>query len=205
MRMNHYTIPPFSTILWRPTSPTYEAAVSREMYELFGTNNHTTASMPVPSVCLRLLSSCNRVFHHLMYTTQNGAIPVAKDHIPGVENVSRICSHFATTLPIPHLRQVTRAQEAAQLVEAHSHTTVTQIAHTCSSSAPCEWIDGGNIETCEAQIKCASVSTHFRNSHGIRNMNKNALIGCFWRGCRKVVGRKNFVRHIHECHLGHPR
>ncbi|KAF8423190.1 hypothetical protein L210DRAFT_3570449 [Boletus edulis BED1] len=38
-----------------------------------------------------------------------------------------------------------------------------------------------------------------------QEMKEDVLVCCQWDGCHKRLRRKNFVRHIREHHLGHPR
>jgi len=54
-------------------------------------------------------------------------------------------------------------------------------------------------------VSCDSVPTHFKKVHLIRNINESALVGCRWEWCFVDSMRKNFARHIRECHLGHIR
>lgn len=104
--------------------------------------------------------------------------------------------------------------EAVQLAEVHSHATLTapaQIDNSESSSATeqsCRWmvrdLEGGT-KICGARIThCRDVPKHFR-VHGIKKMHDKKMIDCLWSGCNEQVGRKNFVRHIRECHLNRRR
>ncbi|KAG8214376.1 hypothetical protein J3R82DRAFT_9367 [Butyriboletus roseoflavus] len=82
---------------------------------------------------------------------------------------------------------------------------LTQTSHSCSTTMPCEWLGVGNAGICGVQIKCTSISEHFRNSHRIRKSGDGTPVSCRWRGCGKRVKGRNFVRHIRECHLSHSR
>ena len=96
--------------------------------------------------------------------------------------------------------------EATEFVEACLHVTTTpQIAHSCLAVVPCQWTGEDNSETCSAQIACKRVPTHFGDTHGIRKLGRNTMVGCMWKGCLKCIKRKNFVRHVRERHLDHSR
>ncbi|KAF8423197.1 hypothetical protein L210DRAFT_831292, partial [Boletus edulis BED1] len=60
-------------------------------------------------------------------------------------------------------------------------------------------------EGCGTQITRKNVPAHFQRFHGIRKMKQDVLVCCQWEGCHKRLRRKNFVRHIREHHMGHPR
>ncbi|KAI9568483.1 hypothetical protein HD554DRAFT_2038787 [Boletus coccyginus] len=84
-------------------------------------------------------------------------------------------------------------------------TRTPRSVHSCLAVAPCQWTVGGGSEACSDHITCKSVSAHFKNTHNIRRLRADTLIRCQWKGCPKQIKRKNFVRHICECHLGHLR
>ena len=58
---------------------------------------------------------------------------------------------------------------------------------------------------CGVLTACKNVPEHFGNIHGIRKLGRDIMIDCLWDGCLKCVTRKNFVRHVRERHLDHPR
>lgn len=58
---------------------------------------------------------------------------------------------------------------------------------------------------CLGYLNCAEVPAHFRDFHGIKNLDRNHLLACNWQRCGSQVIRHNFVRHIRECHLKHDR
>jgi hypothetical protein len=87
--------------------------------------------------------------------------------------------------------------EAAQFAEVHTHS--------CLATMPCQYTGEDNSERCGVQITCKSVPAHFGDTHGVRRLGRNTKIDCLWKGCLKRVQRKNFVRHVRERHLAHPR
>ena len=79
----------------------------------------------------------------------------------------------------------------------------TTVLHTC------QWMkDDGT--PCGTLITHAISRQHFRNTHGIKNMTRNAPIPCRWFGCRPrggkdTVNRECILRHVREHHLGRRR
>lgn len=80
-----------------------------------------------------------------------------------------------------------------------------QAGHISLATVPCQWTHMGHFEACGAGITYKSDPAHFRDVHGIANLKKDAQITCLWEGCQKRIQRKNFFRHVRECHLGHCR
>ncbi|KAN0075413.1 hypothetical protein V8E55_011436 [Tylopilus felleus] len=113
---------------------------------------------------------------------------------------SAISYHFTT--PIEPVRQIKQSQDK----RSASSSTTTQKEdpkiHAPCPIASCRWLHGGWI--CMTAISCKNVSSHFK-LHGIRYMHEEEEIPCRWEGCFANVFRKNFVRHICECHLHHVR
>ena len=84
--------------------------------------------------------------------------------------------------------------------------TTRQSTHMCSVPVVCHWTCAEDLMSCCAQqVTCKSVLTHLGNQHGIKQMDRKTMIGCLWEGCHKHIQHKNFVQHVHKCHLGHPR
>ncbi|KIK95864.1 hypothetical protein PAXRUDRAFT_826596 [Paxillus rubicundulus Ve08.2h10] len=81
-------------------------------------------------------------------------------------------------------------------------------SHDCHAQFPCGWpsSDQGVTRVCGKPLSCITASEHFK-AHGIINLNKTKKVPCCWHGCRKKMEsrRSNFIRHIQESHLGHPR
>ncbi|KAG9311553.1 hypothetical protein JVU11DRAFT_7758 [Chiua virens] len=80
-------------------------------------------------------------------------------------------------------------------------------AHSCLATMPCHWTTrtDGKSKVCGAKMTCKTVPAHFRDAHSIKNVTANAQIHCRWEGCDKLVGRKNFTRHVREHHVHHHR
>ena len=96
--------------------------------------------------------------------------------------------------------------EVMEFAKAHLHVTTTpQIAHSCLATMPCQWPGEDNSQTRGAQIACKRIPAHFGDTHGIRKLGRNTMVGCMWKGCLKRLKRKNFVRHVRERHLDHAR
>ncbi|KAF8443240.1 hypothetical protein L210DRAFT_3535191, partial [Boletus edulis BED1] len=90
--------------------------------------------------------------------------------------------------------------------DTSDNSYVTGALHTHSpASIRCRWTGSGHIEGCGTQITRENVPAHFQRFHGIRKMKEDVLVCCQWDGCHKRLRRKNFVRHIREHHMGHPR
>lgn len=109
------------------------------------------------------------------------------------------------------MTQVIQTLEAPQLAEARPYATVITARINSSSSASlteqyCQWRvhDLNDVQICGARITHHDVPKHFR-IHGIKKMHDKKVIGCLWSGCNEQVGRKNFVRHVRECHLNRRR
>ncbi|KAF8123733.1 hypothetical protein EV363DRAFT_1179079 [Boletus edulis] len=68
----------------------------------------------------------------------------------------------------------------------------------------CWWHDKGTPNICGEMISCDDVPTHFKN-HGVENLHESRLLDCMWENCFVQIGRKNYVRHVRECHLYHIR
>ena len=115
-------------------------------------------------------------------------------------DVSKIFS-YVTTIPTGHVRQVIQTSEA----QLASSPTATQSAQASCPAAFCRWRDEGAPGICGSVVSCEGVPSHFRNIHGIKNMEKSELVGCRWEGCFVEVTRKNFVRHVRGRHLDHTR
>lgn len=129
---------------------------------------------------------CVRVLKHSQATEyQSQNVIEEDDSSDEIYNVSELLS--------PSLANV-------QLTEVQ-----VSLTHACSMIAPCQWVNEGTSETCGAEISCGAVIVHFRNTHGIRRLEDSAKIRCLWKGCPKRIGHKNFLRHIAEHHLRHPR
>ncbi|KAI6044425.1 hypothetical protein EDC04DRAFT_2642510 [Pisolithus marmoratus] len=58
---------------------------------------------------------------------------------------------------------------------------------------------------CLKSISCGGVPDHFRDAHGIKDLEREYRLLCGWQGCGRPLTRHNFVRHIRECHLKHSR
>ncbi|KAG6330991.1 hypothetical protein ID866_8098, partial [Astraeus odoratus] len=54
-------------------------------------------------------------------------------------------------------------------------------------------------------VTCYGIPGHFASVHGITNMSRQEHILCEWDCCWKLVSRHNWVRHLREKHLQHPR
>ncbi|KIJ08445.1 hypothetical protein PAXINDRAFT_102554 [Paxillus involutus ATCC 200175] len=78
--------------------------------------------------------------------------------------------------------------------------------HDCKAQFTCGWpsSDQGVIRVCGKPLSCKTASEHFK-AHGIINMNKKERVSCCWDGYCEESRRSNFIRHIRESHLGHPR
>lgn len=151
------------------------------METLFGTtSNYVIAEVPMTPVCFSCSLLCGCALLGLMSTT---------------------CTQSDVTSMVDH----GFISEAAQSAAVNLHTTALPTVHLCLETLPCQWASEGNSETCGAQVTCGSVPAHFRNMHRIKNLQARVPIRCLWKECSKQIKRKCFVRHIHECHLGHPR
>ncbi|KAF8552548.1 hypothetical protein OG21DRAFT_1511349 [Imleria badia] len=118
----------------------------------------------------------------------NDVFPVTEDHGPGAK-----------------LDNVIQTRENAQTAEAHSLPTKTQVAHSCLDTVNCQWTGEGSFKVCGSEITCSNVVVHLRDIHGIKKSSEDTVIYCGWEGCPKQIGRKNFVRHVREHHVGHVR
>ncbi|KAL4075419.1 hypothetical protein V8B97DRAFT_1946662 [Scleroderma yunnanense] len=70
-------------------------------------------------------------------------------------------------------------------------------------STNCLWLDTDSMP-CLTPINGDDVPEHFK-AHDIKNKKRKSGIACLWNGCRQIVTRHNFVRHIREVHLGYER
>ncbi|KAI6128546.1 hypothetical protein EV401DRAFT_893495 [Pisolithus croceorrhizus] len=70
----------------------------------------------------------------------------------------------------------------------------------------CGWRDDKG-RRCGMPISCEDCTGHFAASHGIRNIAWNVKVTCCWCPAepQKMIVRKNFLRHMKEVHLCHPR
>ena len=68
----------------------------------------------------------------------------------------------------------------------------------------CMWRTTSDSQ-CGMIVHPDTVSGHFRDHHGIKNLGGRDVIVCHWLGCGIHLARHNFVRHIREVHLGHAR
>ncbi|KAG6376844.1 hypothetical protein JVT61DRAFT_866 [Boletus reticuloceps] len=100
---------------------------------------------------------------------------------------------------------VIQGPEVAQSTAHLRVTTVGTFTHSCLATMHCQWRGEANSEPCGAQIACGDVPAHFKNAHGIKELNEDTQIYCWWEGCQKLVKRKFFVRHVRERHLRHVR
>ncbi|KAF8546374.1 hypothetical protein OG21DRAFT_1139759 [Imleria badia] len=98
-----------------------------------------------------------------------------------------------------------QTSEAVYFAEADPYVTTTQITHSCLVTVPCQWASEGNHDACGTQLACSNVPAHLGDTHGVRKLGRDTQIYCKWEGCHKWVKRRNIVRHIRECHLGHAR
>lgn len=64
----------------------------------------------------------------------------------------------------------------------------------------CLWQSPEDPLPCYEPIGLDDVPHHFK-AHGIRGMERKAIIQCYWDGCQHDVTRHNFVRHIRDIHL----
>ncbi|KAG8217271.1 hypothetical protein J3R82DRAFT_5364 [Butyriboletus roseoflavus] len=118
-------------------------------------------------------------------------------------DVSEIFSQYIT-VPTEHVRQVMRTADE-QFASARMPPTATQSGAQASCwGTLCRWPDESAPGICGAMILCNYVSAHFKY-HSIKDINESESVQCRWEQCFAVVGRKNFVRHVRECHLGHSR
>ncbi|KAI9460814.1 hypothetical protein HD554DRAFT_1565685 [Boletus coccyginus] len=85
-----------------------------------------------------------------------------------------------------------------------SFPTATWSTEPSCSWVICQWRDEAS-EICGNVISCESVPKHFRDRHEIKSGDHFRVVTCRWEWCCLNVARKNFVRHIRECHLGHIR
>ncbi|KAI9460380.1 hypothetical protein HD554DRAFT_2133395 [Boletus coccyginus] len=187
--MQGYSVPA-DMAAWR-MSPTYQNAVLREMEGLYGTPNRDSVAVPVPAVCSAVSPSCGRQaaeFHQQNYVTHGWTA----DH-DTIQVAAPVPSQIYVT-PIP-----------VQMAEGHPHITTGDNFHSCLATRLCRWTGVDDSNACNAQITCSNVPIHFRNTHGVRKMNESDPISCQWDGCHRRFIRKNFVRHIRERHLDHPR
>ncbi|KAI9453942.1 hypothetical protein HD554DRAFT_2152209 [Boletus coccyginus] len=109
-------------------------------------------------------------------------------------------NHDTITAPVPSV-----TYSPTQMGEGHPLITTTENTRSCLVVGRCQWTGVGVSEPCDVPITYQNVPAHFRDTHGIKRMNEDVLISCWWGECRKRVIRKNFVRHIRECHLDHCR
>ncbi|KAF8125808.1 hypothetical protein EV363DRAFT_1350301 [Boletus edulis] len=118
---------------------------------------------------------------------------------------AQIPSDVAPTDPFVYIRRILSPGEARD-PDTSEGSYVTGALHTHSpASICCRWTGSGNTEGCGTQITRENVPAHFQRFHGIRKMKQDVLVCCQWEGCHKRLRRKNFVRHIREHHMGHPR
>ncbi|KAI6014184.1 hypothetical protein EDC04DRAFT_2756035 [Pisolithus marmoratus] len=68
---------------------------------------------------------------------------------------------------------------------------------------PCLYLDSDG-KCCSELVTCTTVPEHFEK-HGIKDIYRGTEVICRWQGCSETCIRHNFVRHIREKHLGHPR
>ncbi|KAG6328630.1 hypothetical protein ID866_10459 [Astraeus odoratus] len=54
-------------------------------------------------------------------------------------------------------------------------------------------------------VSCYNIPSHFASNHGITRLSRETHILCEWDCCWKWVLRHNWVRHLREKHLHHPR
>ncbi|KAF8552539.1 hypothetical protein OG21DRAFT_1498328 [Imleria badia] len=129
----------------------------------------------------------------------DGILSPANDVLPVI-----VVPGHGPGLELDNVRQI---PAIAQMSEEHSTVTTTQIGHSCSVTLPqaCQWTRKGRSEACGAEITYRSIPAHFGDAHEIKNLKKDARIYCLWKGCHKQIQRKNFARHLRECHLGYRR
>ncbi|KAI6030313.1 hypothetical protein EDC04DRAFT_2711356 [Pisolithus marmoratus] len=75
--------------------------------------------------------------------------------------------------------------------------------HANCAAVLCRYPGSGGTP-CSQPITCGTVPEHFEH-HGVKSLYRGKLVDCQWEGCSETCIRHNFVRHIREKHLGHPR
>ncbi|KAG6379183.1 hypothetical protein JVT61DRAFT_11626 [Boletus reticuloceps] len=125
--------------------------------------------------------------------------PADESHGPGerLMDVNEMPSH-PIAISIEQVRRVTQATER-QLASPPSTTRAS------CPTALCRWRDEGAANICGDAIPCNDVPAHFKYDHAIENINEYLLVDCRWEMCFTKVVRKNFARHVRECHLLHVR
>ncbi|KAN0075414.1 hypothetical protein V8E55_011437 [Tylopilus felleus] len=120
--------------------------------------------------------------------------------IPGsIVNEYRGCDAHTDTSEV---KQIPQGQSASS--STANRTAVPKIKVSCPA-APCLWFCEGRVpKICGVAISCEDVPTHFK-LHGIKTISEEKEVPCIWENCFANIVRKNFVRHIRECHLGHVR
>ncbi|KAI6110120.1 hypothetical protein F5141DRAFT_1292300 [Pisolithus sp. B1] len=69
---------------------------------------------------------------------------------------------------------------------------------------PCKYWSP-NATSCNVPINCGSAPEHLRLVHDVRDISRTDQVICAWTEYGQSVLRNNFVRHVREKHLGHPR
>ncbi|KAI6022394.1 hypothetical protein BKA83DRAFT_1196241 [Pisolithus microcarpus] len=78
-----------------------------------------------------------------------------------------------------------------------------------SQFASCPWTlclstDHHGI-VCWEPIDCETVPSHFRDKHGFVGLPHYKKLDCQWQGCERQLATQNYMRHVRERHLRHPR
>ncbi|KIJ17091.1 hypothetical protein PAXINDRAFT_98173 [Paxillus involutus ATCC 200175] len=109
-----------------------------------------------------------------------------------------------------------RADLAAASPPSALPGTLETTRHDCEAQFACGWLSESGQSVCGKPFSCKTAPDHFKE-HGITKKNKKDEIPCNWEGCRikrrcmdfnsrdNRHRRSNFIRHICESHIKHPR
>ena len=106
---------------------------------------------------------------------------------------------FGNVMP-PHMPPTIVIPPSEQLMPPADHVD----DEASCSRAVCRWRDEASGDQCGIPFNCGGVSEHFKD-HDIRGIHESEDVLCRWEGCFVFGLRKNFVRHVRERHLRHPR